>query len=85
MIQHCFQSNKLEFIIGTEIGLLYSLQKQNKNKKFYPAKKSMLCPDMKKITLEKIINCLINMKEKIKIPEKIREKALISLKKMINS
>lgn len=72
-----------EFIIGTEIGLLYKLQKDNPNKKFYAVTDSAICPDMKKITYEKILWSLEELKDEVKIPEKIRIKAKRAIDKML--
>ena len=48
---HAGSAPETEFIVGTEVGLLHTLNKQNPDKKFYPASEELLCPDMKKITL----------------------------------
>ena len=47
-----------EFIIATEVGLLYRLRNENPGKRFYPVTNRALCPNMKKITLEKILLAL---------------------------
>lgn len=73
-----------EFIIGTEEGLLYPLRKENPDKSFYhPAPKKMMCPSMKKITLEAIFNALENMEHQVIIEENIREKAFKAVKRML--
>jgi len=77
-------SPKKEFIIGTETGILYKLQKENLNKKFYPLSSIAVCPNMKKITLAKVIDVLENMKNRVVVPEDIREKAYLPIKKMLD-
>lgn len=73
-----------EFIIGTEVGLLYPLKKENPEKIFYhPAPEKMLCPSMKKITLKHVLNSLENLEHQITLDEKIREKAFKAVKKML--
>ncbi|MCS7200455.1 MAG: quinolinate synthase NadA, partial [Caldimicrobium sp.] len=73
-----------EFIIGTEVGLLYPLSKENPHKRFYhPAPEKMLCPSMKKIRLEDVVNALENFEFEVHIPEEIRQRAYEAVKKML--
>ena len=73
-----------EFIIGTEIGLLYPLSQVAPNKKFYhPAPEKMLCPSMKKIRLEDVLNALERDEFEVIVPEEIRIKAYQAVKRML--
>lgn len=72
-----------EFIIGTEIGVLYELKKQNPNKKFYTLNNNQICSDMKLITLEKILAVLQNETNQVEIEDTLREAALKPLDKML--
>lgn len=73
-----------EFIIGTEVGLLYPLSQQNPDKKFYhPAPEKMVCPSMKKITLENLLSSLENLEFEVVVEEEIRVKAYNAVKKML--
>ncbi|HER25468.1 MAG TPA: quinolinate synthase NadA [Candidatus Atribacteria bacterium] len=72
-----------EFIIGTELGILYPLKKNNPNKIFFSASNNMICPNMKLITLEKVLYSLQNMVFQITVPEEISRKSLIALNRMI--
>jgi len=73
-----------EFIIGTEIGLLYPLSKENPDKRFYhPAPDKMLCPSMKKTRLEDVLNALENFEFEVIVPEEIRVKAYQAVKRML--
>jgi len=83
MIRHAKESEKTEFLVGTEIGLLYPLQQANSGKTFYPVSRKMECPDMKKITPKDILDCLENMSGEVKVPEEIRLPALSSVERMI--
>lgn len=84
MIQHAQAAADKEFIVGTEVGLLHTLNKQNPEKKFYPASEELLSPDMKKITLANVANCLENLSGEVKVPEEIRVPALAAVKRMIS-
>jgi len=83
MLRFARESNAKEFIVGTEIGLLYRLRKENPEKIFYPLRKDMICPNMKKTRLSSILNSLQNMTYIIKVPEEIRIKAKKSLDRML--
>ncbi len=84
MIRFAKESDAKEFIVGTENGLLYPLKKQVPEKTFYPAADHMICPDMKKITLEDIVRVLETGKGQVKVPEEIRIDALVAVKRMID-
>jgi quinolinate synthase len=77
------ESPSKEFIICTEIGILYKLQKDNNDKKFYAVTDLAVCPNMKKITLAKVYDVLANMKNIVYVPDNIRQKAFIPISKML--
>jgi len=83
MIRFVKSSKAKEFIIGTEVGLLYPLSQQAPDKLFYPASSEMLCPDMKIISLQDVVDCLETMQGEVKVPEEIRVPALKAVKRMI--
>lgn len=83
MLKYALTSDKKEFIIATEIGIIHTLQKQNPGKKFYPASERFVCPNMKKITLEKILFSLEDNKYIIKVPDEIAGKARVALERMV--
>jgi len=83
MAKYVKQSKVHEFIIGTENGMIYCLKQDNPDKKFYCASDFALCPNMKKVTLDKVVDSLKNMREEIVLPESVIKKAQISIRKMI--
>jgi quinolinate synthase len=83
MLKFAAESTAKQFIIATETGIIHTLKKQNPKAEFIPASNRAVCPNMKKITLEKIIWALEDMQYKISVPEAIREKAKIALDKMV--
>ncbi|MCP4609032.1 MAG: quinolinate synthase NadA [Planctomycetes bacterium] len=83
MLKFAAESSAKQFIIATETGIIHTLKKQNPEAEFIPASSRAVCPNMKKITLEKIIWALEDMQYKISVPEVIREKAKIALDKMV--
>jgi len=82
MLEYARQSSGREFIIGTEIGIIYRLKKQNPGKIFYPANNNIICPNMKLINLEKIMWSLEDNVYKINLPDNIIKKARLSLERM---
>ena len=83
MVRYARESRAKEIIVGTEIGIIYRLRKENPNKKFYVASNSAVCPNMKLNTQEKVIWTLENMKHQIKIPQNVQVKAIRTLEKML--
>lgn len=82
MVRFAKSSSAKEFIIGTEVGLLYRLKKENPDKIFHPLLKTMICPSMKITTLESVVVALKENKHVIKIPEEIRLKAKEAVDRM---
>jgi len=77
------ENSKSQFIIGTEKGILHPLRKTNSDALFIPANEDMICRNMKKITLDKVVGSMENKHEVVTIPESIRESALLPIKKML--
>ncbi len=72
-----------QMIVGTEIGIIHRLRKENPGKKFIPASEQAVCPRMKLITLESVLWSLQEMRPEVKVPEKIRLKAKTAVDKML--
>ena len=83
MCRYVKSSSADEFIIGTEVGILHRLQKENPTKHFYPVKEEAVCPDMKKINLEKVAFALQEMKYQVELPPSIIQKAALSIERML--
>ncbi len=84
MIKFAGTSDHKEFILGTEIGLIYPISRTYPDKRFYPASAKMFCPDMKKISLNDLVQSLEKMSGEVKVPEGIRKDALGAVQKMID-
>ncbi|MBI3593125.1 MAG: quinolinate synthase [Nitrospirae bacterium] len=83
MLRFAKSSDAKEFIVGTETGLMHRLKKENPDKIFYPLRKDMICPNMKKTTLNSVLSALKEMKNVIKISEEIRIPAKRALDRML--
>lgn len=83
ILNYCRESDANEFIIGTEIGIIHRLKKENPGKTFYPASVLADCPNMKLNTLEKMVWSLEDMEYRITVPEDIRVRALACIERML--
>lgn len=72
-----------EYIIGTELGVLYELKERNPDKTFYSAGAALCCPNMKKITLEKIVHVLETGENAVQVTEEMRTRANAPLNRML--
>jgi len=83
IIDYATNSDATEFIIGTELGVMFELRRRNPYKMFYPADENQICPNMKKITLEKVIAALENMEYEVVLSDDVIDKANAPLKRML--
>jgi quinolinate synthase len=83
MLKFAAESEAKQFIIATETGIIHTLKKQNPESEFFPASDRAICPNMKKITIDKIISSLENMQYKVTVDEPVRLKAKKALERMV--
>ena len=83
MLNFAKKSSAKIFIVATEIGIIHALKKANPAARFIPASERAVCPNMKKITLEKVLWSLQDMQYRITVPDDIRVKAKKALDRMI--
>lgn len=83
IIDYAGKSGNTKFIIGTEMGVLYKLKKDNPEKTFYLMSQGLICPNMKKTTLQSVYDSLNEMKYNIELDEDIRIKAKKALDRML--
>jgi len=88
LLKYTKSSSKQEFIVGTESGILHQMIKNSPEKRFIPAPPMSNCacndcPHMKKNTLQKLHDCLLNETPEIKLDESIRLKAEQSIQRML--
>jgi quinolinate synthase len=83
MIMFAKREDVRQMIVGTEIGIIYRLRKENPGKQFIPVSEQAVCPNMKLITLEKVLWSLEEMAPVVKVPERIRLKAKKAVDKML--
>ena len=83
IIDYVKDSSCKEFIVGTEIGVMYELKKQNPDKKFYTLNDNQVCADMKLITLEKVRDVLLHETNEVQVSDELRTAALKPLERML--
>ncbi len=71
MIAYVEKSPAREFIVGTETGMVYRLQRCYPDRRFFAATEHALCPNMKKITLEKVARSLEKLEPAVSVKPKI--------------
>ncbi|MFQ3573737.1 MAG: quinolinate synthase [Thermodesulfovibrionales bacterium] len=84
MIRYVKESSHKEFIIGTEIGIIHRLKKEAPDKEFYPLRRDMICPNMKKTNLQNVYDGLRLMRYIVKVPDEIGQRARLSLDRMLH-
>ncbi|MBN1160448.1 MAG: quinolinate synthase NadA [Dehalococcoidales bacterium] len=83
MVRYAARDDVKELIVGTEVEIVHRLTKENPGKKFIPASNKAICPNMKKITLEKVLDSLETLTPEVRVPEEIRVRALIPVERML--
>ena len=83
MIRFAGESRARTFIIGTEIGMVYRLSSLYPEKRFIEASRHAICPNMKKITLEKVLSSLEKQEPVVTVPGDIADRARRSIKRMV--
>jgi quinolinate synthase len=83
MLRFAKDSNRREFIVGTEEGLIHPLQETNPHKQFYRVSENMICRDMKKISPDDILEALEGEKHEIRVSENVRTQAAVAVNRML--
>jgi quinolinate synthase len=87
LVEYCARSQAREFIVMTESGIRFSLDRAAPEKRFhFVANESCNCsecPYMKLNTLEKLRDCLLNLEPRVELAEEIMRRALVPLERML--
>jgi quinolinate synthase len=83
MYSYACQSPAKRFIVGTEAGILYRLRLENPGKEFILPTTRLICPNMKLTSLEDVRTALLTMSPRITVPAAIRERARLTLDRML--
>jgi quinolinate synthase len=83
MIRHVCEGNKPAYIIGTEIGILYRMQKECPGKTCYPLSGRAVCSNMKKTNLSLVLKSLENLTPQVTVPEHVASRARNAIGRML--
>ena len=83
MLRFARESDAREFIVGTECGILHRMRKENPDKVFHPLEPAVVCPNMKKITLEDVLFALQDLEPRIELDDATISAAKGSIDKML--
>lgn len=92
LLEHTIKSSAKRFIIATESGILFEMQRACPDKEFIPVPPEVTegigcscneCEYMRMNTLEKVYNCLLNESPEMQVPQEIAEKAISSIQRML--
>jgi len=83
MCKYARESAAKEILVGTEVGILHRLQQESPDKKFYPVNERLVCPNMKKTTLENLMESLREMKTRVTVPADIAVRAKRAIDAML--
>ncbi|MHC4597936.1 MAG: quinolinate synthase NadA [Planctomycetota bacterium] len=85
MVRRARETEASTLIIGTELGILYRLRKENPSKRFLPATEQAICPNMKWTTLDIVLGALETMTHEIRVEEEVRARAEVAVRRMIET
>jgi quinolinate synthase len=85
MCRYAQRDEVKEMVVGTEVGIIHRLRKENPGKRFIPVSEQAICPNMKLITLEKVLWSLEEMSPEVKVPDEIRVRAIAAVDRMLRA
>jgi quinolinate synthase len=83
MIRFCREDDAKEYLIGTELGMLYRLAQDCPGKVFYPVTEVSVCQNMKMTTLDKVLAALRSESPVVTVDPETRARALRAVQRMI--
>lgn len=83
MIRWARQSDAEEVIVGTEVGIIHRLKQEKPGATFIPISPLTTCPDMKRITLEKVLASLEDMQHPVEVAEDVARRARRAIERML--
>ena len=83
MCRYARESAAPEIVVGTEVGILHRLRRENPGKLFHPVNERLVCPNMKKNTLENLRDSLVEMKTEVLVPEETSARAKRAIDAML--
>lgn len=85
MVHHARTCPRKQELVGTEIGILHRLRKENPSKEFIPIRADAICEYMKTITLPKLYRSLRDLVYEVTVPEEIATRARKAIERMVQA
>ena len=85
ILDFCRTSECSDFIIGTEVGIIHRLERENPGKRFIHASRFADCPNMKLCTLEKVLWSLQDMVHEVTVPQDVARGARRAIQRMLDT
>ncbi len=85
MLRYIAQSDKEEFVLGTEVDMITRINMEVPGKKIYPLLEGAICETMKLHTLEKVRDALINETPEVTLPRDVAEKSRKAVQHMLDA
>ena len=83
MLRDARENPATDFIVGTEVGLLHRLRQENPTKRFFPLSERVLCPNMKRTTVEDMLFALREGTTEITLPPDLIPRARKPIEAML--
>jgi quinolinate synthase len=83
MVRRARETSARQLVLGTEVGILHRLRADHPDKEFFPLNRRAVCPNMKKITLEKVLWSLEELEPRIEVPADVQAKARLTIERML--
>lgn len=83
MIRFCKESPARSFLIGTEMGIIHRMRREAPDKEFFLISNSLICPNMKKTTLDSVVDTMRSQRNRVTVPEDVRAKAKRAVDRML--
>ena len=83
MVRHARECQEGVDLVGTEVGLLHRLRKENPHKRFVPLREDAVCRFMKMITVPKLYRALRDLVYEVRVPQPIATKARTAINRML--
>jgi quinolinate synthase len=83
MCRFARETSAKTILVGTEKGILHRLRKENPDKEFFPVSEALVCPNMKKSTLENVRDALRDFKHLVTVEQSVAERARRAIDAML--
>ena len=85
MLRYIAESDKEEFVLGTEVDMITRINMEVPGKKLYPLLEGAICETMKLHTLEKVRDALVNEAPEVTLPKEVADKSRAAVEHMLNA